>query len=138
MRQLKRSYPKDLSMAFHIPLEKAKTVTHSDFLKLLPLGKDTAANHFFTVFNNEVRDGHLWLTKYDSSLYISNIYIMAKHRSQGIGGKAIKWIKRKALRLGCNSVGLNVFSHNPKAMAFYGRSGFQVSHATMNCRLGTK
>ena len=57
-------------------------------------------------------------------LFIDDLCIDAKHRSQGAGGAMVDAAKKRAAELGCDAVELNVWAFNKGAIAFYERHGF--------------
>ena len=56
-------------------------------------------------------------------IYIDYIAASPEHRSKGVGGKLIEFVRDT---LGYKHIELEVFSKNPRAKKFYERAGFKV------------
>ena len=63
--------------------------------------------------------------------YIFLIYVVPEHRRKGIGSALITQAQNWAKAKGNGQIGLNVFTHNHNAMAFYESLGFQSQSLTM-------
>jgi ribosomal protein S18 acetylase RimI-like enzyme len=57
---------------------------------------------------------------------LHRIYVVAEWRGRGAGQKLMKRALLDAARAGCDRLWLGVWEHNPKAMAFYRKYGFEV------------
>lgn len=63
--------------------------------------------------------------------YIAGIFVKKESRSKGIGKHLVNYIKSK-----CDSLVLDVYCSNKKAIEFYQREGFIVSNTHMNEETG--
>jgi len=57
---------------------------------------------------------------------LNRIYVAAEWHGRGAGQKLMKQALVDAARAGCDRLWLGVWEHNPKAMAFYRKFGFEV------------
>lgn len=90
-------------------------------------------SNFFIVWHNETISGYYKSnmgkaqteSDYPDSLEIERIYVTEKLKGQGIGRKMIDHAIKYAKTLHLESIWLGVWEHNPKAIAFYKKMGFQ-------------
>lgn len=57
---------------------------------------------------------------------LSRIYVTAEWHGRGIAQALMKQALADAARAGCDRLWLGVWEHNPKAMAFYRKFGFEI------------
>ena len=64
---------------------------------------------------------------------LHRIYVAAEWQGRGIAQALMKQALADAARAGCDRLWLGVWEHNPKAMAFYKKFGFEIvgTHAFM-------
>jgi ribosomal protein S18 acetylase RimI-like enzyme len=56
---------------------------------------------------------------------LSRIYVAAEWQGRGVAKALMERALADAARAGCDRLWLGVWEHNPKAMAFYGKFGFE-------------
>lgn len=64
-----------------------------------------------------------------------DIEIYKRFRRKGYATQALQAVEQRAIELGANSVGLQIFGHNPGARALYERGGYVTTSAIMAKRL---
>lgn len=57
---------------------------------------------------------------------LNRIYVVAEQHGRGVGRALVRQALTDAARAGCDRLWLGVWEHNPKAMAFYKRLGFEI------------
>lgn len=57
---------------------------------------------------------------------LSRIYVAAEWQGRGVAQALMDRAFADAARAGCDRLWLGVWEHNPKAMAFYRKSGFEI------------
>ena len=64
---------------------------------------------------------------------LNRIYVVAEWHGQGVARELMQDALATAARAGCDCLWLGVWEHNPKAMAFYRKFGFEIvgTHAFM-------
>ena len=64
---------------------------------------------------------------------LNRIYVVAEWHGRGVAHDLMQHALDSAARAGCDCLWLGVWEHNPKAMAFYRKFGFEIvgSHAFM-------
>lgn len=60
-------------------------------------------------------------------LDVDNFYIAEDYRRQGLGGRLIAWLEKKALEEDCALMVLDVYTDNNLAQRFYHREGFVIT-----------
>lgn len=65
------------------------------------------------------------------NIWVDEICVDEKYRSQGIGKLLINEIKKIAKEIGCNKIELNVWEFNERAREFYNENGFQTQRRIM-------
>ena len=58
-------------------------------------------------------------------LYVDDLVIAEGHRSQGIGGVLISWLRTHARNFGCSSLHLDCSNHRLDSHRFYRREGLE-------------
>ncbi|MEI5906766.1 GNAT family N-acetyltransferase [Bacillus spongiae] len=110
-------------------LQKAKEKYHS----LLPDGKETANQYFYTIFDTDQEVGILWFAQKTTDLgYIYDIRIDENRQGNGYGKAAMYSIERIAKEeLGLKKIGLHVFGHNKVARDLYEKLGYDITNLVM-------
>jgi diamine N-acetyltransferase len=64
---------------------------------------------------------------------LNRIYVVAEWHGRGVARELMQHALDTAARAGCDCLWLGVWEHNPKAMAFYRKIGFEIigTHAFM-------
>ncbi len=57
---------------------------------------------------------------------LNRIYVTAEWQGRGVAQSLMKQALTDAARAGCDRLWLGVWEHNPKAMAFYKKHGFEI------------
>jgi len=60
-----------------------------------------------------------------------DIELISEKRGQGLGKLLMGLVEDEVRKLGCVSIGLNVFGHNAAAVALYEKAGFQTMSRMM-------
>jgi len=85
-------------------------------------------------FDGEIPVGYIVLTFgysfefHGRDSFIDELYIEPQYRRQGIGGRAMRFVEKRALELGVNAIHLEVDGGNEPAEELYRRSGYE-NHA---------
>ena len=64
-----------------------------------------------------------WCGRY---MEVDNLVVDAHRRGENIGQQLMRWLEVEAQRLGCQLVGLPVYTHNQSAQRFYYREGYGI------------
>lgn len=73
--------------------------------------------------------GYLALGIQGRDCLLSKLYVHPAHQGQGLGRKALAFVRRQAADLGCNAIVLGVNRHNFQALEAYLSWGFVVDRA---------
>jgi ribosomal protein S18 acetylase RimI-like enzyme len=116
--------------------ERALELSRAALDELLPHGRQTAGNHFFTVVDEQSRPvGSLWIATKEQAgrpiAYIYDIRIRPECRRMGHATRALRAAENEARRLGANGIGLHVFGHNAEARALYEALGYRATNINM-------
>lgn len=108
-----------------------KMFAESQWSQMLPDGINTENNYFWTIkkLDSEEPIGHLWLWKYPEKeeTFIADIFLKKEYRGAGYGTFVLKFVEKIAkMDHLSKAIGLHVFKHNPRAVKFYERIGFEV------------
>ncbi len=63
--------------------------------------------------------------KNEKIAFITQIAVKKEQQSMGLGRKLITIAEKKSLEIGMESIELEVFLDNPRALEFYKRSGYE-------------
>jgi len=75
----------------------------------------------------KINQGEAQTEKFDqTSLELERIYILEPHQNQGIGKLMMDHFRSMGRALEVEMLWLGVWEHNPRAMAFYEREGYEV------------
>lgn len=120
-----------------LPEEDAVTKARADMERYLPGGRPGEGQHLFMAEAGGDVVGHLWLAEESPSprtgeAWIFDIEVQAAHRGNGYGRDLMLAACEEAKRLGCTSLGLNVFGGNDVAIRLYQSLGFRTSNMQMS------
>ncbi len=110
-------------------LDDAGTRTDAD----LPRGVDTPGHHLFTIMAGDRPVGSLWYARdAGGGAFLDEVHIVASERGQGHGRRAIELAEADARARGATRMTLNVYQHNPRAIALYETLGYLTTKRTMS------
>ena len=113
-------------------LEKSRRQTES----LLSQGLQTKDHYLYTLYDNEIAVGLVWLRAELDRLvkvgFIFDVEINEEFRGKGYGRHVMLLVEEKARELGIQRMGLHVFAHNEVAKNLYERIGYKVSSMNMH------
>jgi ribosomal protein S18 acetylase RimI-like enzyme len=131
-------YRHDMEQAGIDP-ELAATKSKADHEGLLPEGVDTKGHWLYTIEDDGVPVGSLWLADRDGnegrSIFVYNISLDPEHRGRGLGRAAMQLAEEKARELGHDAISLNVFGGNDVARRLYLSLGYEETAIAMKKRL---
>ncbi|MEO8524071.1 MAG: GNAT family N-acetyltransferase [Caldimonas sp.] len=121
--------------------DEALDLARRAFESLLPQGRETGGNHFFTVRDDEAEAvGVLWIATKERAgqrvAYVYNIGIEPEHRRRGHASRAFLALEEQARALDASGIALHVFGHNPGAQALYAKLGYRPTNINMFKPLG--
>jgi ribosomal protein S18 acetylase RimI-like enzyme len=116
--------------------EESLDLSKKSFDELLPQGRTTPGNHFFTLLDSEsVAVGMLWIAVQDRAgqqiAYVYDVNIRPEHRRQGHATRAFAALEDEARALGLSGIALHVFGHNSSAQALYAKLGYHTTNINM-------
>ena len=120
-----------------LPEDDAVAKARADMERYLPEGRPGEGQHLFVAEAGGDVVGHLWLAKQSPSprageAWIYDIEVLAAHRGKGYGRDLTLAACEEAKRLGCRSLGLNVFGGNDVAIRLYQSLGFRTTNLQMS------
>lgn len=132
-----KHYARERALCDLIDYDQACLKAQKQKDELLPEGIQTPHHYFFHIVLKESFDspvGHCWLyfEAGETEAYLYDFEIYEKFRGQGYGKVSFELIKSQAKNLGARTLGLNVFSHNTRALELYKKHGMRVSSLYMN------
>lgn len=80
---------------------------------------------YFLIRNNGRDVGYLAFKHEKTSLFLSKIYILSSERGQGLGKRALAFVRDQAKRCNLRSIRLTVNKNNSGSISAYERIGFQ-------------
>ena len=80
---------------------------------------------YFLIRNNGRDVGYLSFKNEETSLFLSKIYILSSERGQGLGKRALAFVRDQAKRHNLRSIRLTVNKNNTGSISAYERIGFQ-------------
>ena len=130
------NYAQDNVLAGRWTQDEALARARAEFAQLLPQGLATPGHLVYAIRDdNGDSVGFLWVAVLGEddarSAYVYNVGVYEAHRRKGHARAALAELARIAAALGARSIRLNVFAHNPGAIALYRSLGFEVSAMTM-------
>lgn len=108
---------------------------------LLPSGRETANQHFFTVREEGTGEevGAVWLAIIEQTMekeaFVYYIEMLEGSRGKGFGGLTLMAVEKKARELGASKISLHAFWHNQRAISLYKRVGYAVTSVNMSKRI---
>jgi len=128
-------YAKDKIASGNWSEDEAIDLSKKSFDQLLPKDEKTENNHLFSIFNNDILVGMIWIAQKGPTKpnegFIYDFMIFEQYQGQGYAKKAMKEIETIAKELGINKIGLNVFGHNKIARGLYEKMGYEITNITM-------
>ncbi|MGE7110393.1 GNAT family N-acetyltransferase [Lysinibacillus sp. NPDC047702] len=128
-------YAKDKIASGNWSEDEAIDLSKKSFDQLLPKDEKTENNHLFSIFNNDILVGMIWIAQKGPTKpnegFIYDFLIFEQYQGQGYAKKAMKEIETIAKELGINKIGLNVFGHNKIARGLYEKMGYEITNITM-------
>ncbi|WP_186673589.1 GNAT family N-acetyltransferase [Sporosarcina sp. BP05] len=116
--------------------DEAIALSKESFEKELPENEKTKNNHLFSIFQNEILVGMIWVLqkkpKIPNEGFIYDFLIFDQYQGQGYGKKAMKELEIISKGLGMNKIGLHVFGHNKIARGLYEKMGYEITNITMS------
>jgi ribosomal protein S18 acetylase RimI-like enzyme len=126
------TYAKEKTLSGNWTEEESLDKAKEEFSKLLPEGVSSANNYLYTIFDEDLDAGVIWLAKKtDEAGFIYEIRIYDEYQGKGYGKAAMKEIEVKARELGMKKIGLHVFGHNKVARSLYEKIGYETTNVNM-------
>lgn len=98
----------------------------------LPEGLATAGHHLYTILAGERAVGSVWFSlDARGQAFLDEVTIAADERGRGYGRRALVLVEAMARALGANRMELNVYQHNPRALALYQALGYVTTKQTL-------
>ena len=115
------------------PLEGSLERSKTEFERSLPDGLRTLNNFLYTINDDAVDVGVIWLASSENQArgFIYELYVNEENRGRGIAYAAMRLLEPEASRRGFQSLGLHVFGHNRIAQRLYEKLGFVVTNINM-------
>lgn len=136
---LVREYARDKVRAGVWSPDEAPRKAAADIDGLLPDGTDTKAHYLYLLRDPATGDevGVVWIAVLDAvrTVWIYDLEVYEEFRRRGYATQALQAVEQRAAELGADSVGLQVFGHNPGARALYEKAGYEITSALMAKRL---
>ena len=126
-------YASEKVAAGNWPLEGSLERSKAEFGKDLPDGLRTPNNFLYTIVQDDLDVGVVWLagSENQSRGFIYELYVDEANRGRGIAYAAMRLLEGEALRHGFTSLGLHVFGHNRVAQRLYEKLGFAITNINM-------
>jgi RimJ/RimL family protein N-acetyltransferase len=81
---------------------------------------------YFLIINDDEVIGYIGIKINTDELFLNKLYVHSKQRGQGIGKKAMKFLKQLALENNLQKVTLRVNIYNSNSIAAYEKFGFKT------------
>jgi ribosomal protein S18 acetylase RimI-like enzyme len=108
-----------------------------DFDTNFPDGLATPNRVVFVIEADRRPIGWVWMEMQAAAhAHVADIWIEEASRGSGHGTRALELVEAEAARSGATSIGLNVFTHNPRAHGLYERLGFRPFKTQLRKELG--
>ncbi|WP_079530038.1 GNAT family N-acetyltransferase [Halobacillus hunanensis] len=111
--------------------EDARLLAKNQFEQLLPNGLHTNEHTLFSIHEDEVNIGVLWLHVYTNNgvkqMFIYDIKLDENQRGNGYGTSTMETLEDYAQGEEVKQIQLHVFAHNKRAIALYKKVGYEVS-----------
>ncbi len=128
-------YAKDKTQALGIDKAHALKLSAESYQSLLPIGRSTVDNHFFTIVRNDENVGWVWFalkTEWGvTSAFVYDVEIKPDFRRQGIAATAMVLMESEARACGAEKVALHVFGRNEGALDLYTKVGYHITDYSM-------
>ncbi|NLG52183.1 MAG: GNAT family N-acetyltransferase [Chloroflexi bacterium] len=123
------NYAEEKVRAGNWPADQALQLSRQAFQSLLPSGRATRDQHFYTILDDEGnKAGYVWLGVLregdEPSAYLYDFLVFEQYRRRGIGTAALQAAEAKAREMGLKKMGLHVFGHNLAARGLYEKLGY--------------
>lgn len=135
---LKREYAEDEFKAGRGTAESVHHRVEQLFAGLLPDGRATQGQLFFSGVADGVMVGFIWIalpTADRPQAWIFDVQVDPEHRRHGYGRALMLAVEDELKSRGVGRLGLNVFGHNPNARNLYESLGFEVTSQQMSKEL---
>lgn len=80
---------------------------------------------YFIITHARTNAGYFSFKKENETLFLSKLYVLKELRGQGIGKRALSYMKCEAKLIGCTSISLTVNKHNENTIKSYEKMGFR-------------
>jgi ribosomal protein S18 acetylase RimI-like enzyme len=125
MRESERAYVAERAASGEPP-EWAARVAREQLATLLPEGRHSRDQHFFTARLDQESFGQLWLATDSPTAFVYDVVVGERMRGRGLGRALMVAAERWAHQRGAIGVGLHVFAHNAVARRLYDSLGYAV------------
>lgn len=121
-------YAQDLIKSGRCTEETALECSKKEFHDIVPHGRDTVNNFFYTIVNSENEDvGVIWYEKHSETLvFICDFLISEKFRKRGYGKQALLLLENNVKEKGLKKIALHVFEFNKPAISLYNCLGYKT------------
>jgi ribosomal protein S18 acetylase RimI-like enzyme len=131
------AYARNNVLAGRWSVEESITKSSEEFQRLVPNGIDSSDHFFYDIQSVAAQIvGHLWFAAIracDAGIgYVYYIHIGSDYRGAGYAKAALLALDQIAVDMGLAAIRLNVFRHNPNALALYSSLGYQVTTFSMS------
>jgi ribosomal protein S18 acetylase RimI-like enzyme len=127
-----KSYAEEKVLSGNWTQEESISKSEEEYTRLLPKGEKTEGNYLYTIQNDNVAVGAIWLAQLSKEKgYIYDIYIVEEFQGLGYAKQAMKQIENVGAKLGLKKIGLHVFGHNKVARGLYEKLGYQTTNVLM-------
>jgi len=129
-------YAADKVAAGQWTAKESLALAKKSFDDLLPAGRSTTENHFFTILDAEsVAVGSLWIAVQGRAgkriAYIYDVGIKPEHQRRGHATRALLALEDEIRALDLSGIALHVFGHNRGAQALYAKLGYAPTNINM-------
>lgn len=130
------TYAKEKVASGNWSAAEALDLAKKDYKRLLPQGEKSKFNYLFSVFNEEIKVGVIWVAQKSPENkeegFIYEIKIYDEYQGLGYGKQAMIEIETIAREeLGMKKLGLHVFGHNKVARGLYEKLGYETTNVVM-------
>jgi ribosomal protein S18 acetylase RimI-like enzyme len=129
-------YVAERAAADHVPTEVAEHYARDQHTHLLPDGHLTVGHRFLRIVstNSDQSVGGVWfwIDLKNKQAFLYNITVFPQYRRSGFASDALALVEEMVRATGCATLGLNVFSSNEGAIAFYRKLGFSAVSSYLN------
>lgn len=130
--QFVREWADDLARVDELPVAEAVRRAERALAEQLPEGVATKDHWLFTLCEAGRRVGTLWYSRTkDGAAFLDDVTIAPDERRKGHGRTALALLEADAKARGCRRVVLNVYGHNPGALALYEQAGYATKRREM-------